>query len=42
MPVSGTVCDADEKLWLGLNGKPENAKEAKLLERLVWMAKHFL
>ena len=41
MPVSGAICDADEKVWLGRTGEPENAKDAKLLDKLSWMANHY-
>ena len=41
LPDEGTVCEADEKPFLGIVKRGRDAEEERLLEVLVWVARHW-
>ena len=41
LPPEGTVCDVDEKAFLGLTKRRDNLEDIKLLEELRWLARHW-
>ena len=41
LPPTGTVCDVNERAFLGLTELPVRAEDEKLLAELRWLARHW-